>query len=191
MADALDSLYLRAPQPKPGCYALAKSSRSTALSFRLPGSRPGWFDSSVTHQSFAGLADMDMHSGFHLRASRLHATPSPSVRARQRSRPAHPVTVTKVLRDWQIWICTRLLSETKQVQFLHPAPVVRCKRGFFQWNRIMPSKHGTPVRIRHPLPMWLRRSMGKDSRLRTEQLGFESSRGRHNRIAQAERALTS
>src|SRR5260370_10477611 len=140
---------------------------------------------------FEGLEDMDMHSGFHLRASRLHATPSPSVRARQRSRPAHPVAVTKVLRDWQIWICTRLLSETKQVRFLHPAPVVRCKRGFFQWDRIMPSKHGTPVRIRHPLPMWLCRSMGKDSRLRTEQLGFESSRGRHNRIAQAERALTS
>ena len=50
MADALDSLYLRAPQPKQGCYALAKSSRGTALSFRSPGSRPGWFDSSVTHQ---------------------------------------------------------------------------------------------------------------------------------------------
>src|SRR6266550_4144392 len=26
------------------------------------------------------------------------------------------------LRDWQIWICSRLLSETKQVRFLHPAP---------------------------------------------------------------------
>src|ERR1700680_5149239 len=24
-------------------------------------------------------------------------------------------------RDWQIWVCTRLLSETKQVRFLHPA----------------------------------------------------------------------
>src|SRR6266481_1738612 len=25
-------------------------------------------------------------------------------------------------RDWQIWICTRLLSETKWVRFPHPAP---------------------------------------------------------------------
>src|SRR5581483_4087546 len=73
----------------------------------------------------------------------------------------------------------RLLSETKQVRFLHPAPQF-VKRGFFQWDRIMPSKHGTPVRIRHPLPMRLRRSMGEDSRLRTEELGFESSRGRHH-----------
>ena len=26
------------------------------------------------------------------------------------------------LRDWQMRLCTRLLSETKQVRFLHPAP---------------------------------------------------------------------
>ena len=30
----------------------------------------------------------------------------------------------QILRDWQIGICTRLLSETKQVRFLHPAPRV-------------------------------------------------------------------
>ena len=34
------------------------------------------------------------------------------------------------LRDWQMWLCTRLLSETKQVRFLHPAPGVI--GGFFQ-----------------------------------------------------------
>src|SRR5581483_7810704 len=28
----------------------------------------------------------------------------------------------QVLRDWQMWVCTRLLIETKQVRFLHPAP---------------------------------------------------------------------
>jgi hypothetical protein len=32
------------------------------------------------------------------------------------------------LRDWQIGICTRLLSETKQVRFLHPAPKSARKR---------------------------------------------------------------
>src|SRR5215471_16252966 len=33
---AMTSLILRAPQPKPGCYALAKCSRGTALTFCSP-----------------------------------------------------------------------------------------------------------------------------------------------------------
>ena len=31
------------------------------------------------------------------------------------------------LRDWQMRLCTRLLSETKQVRFLHPAPSLRTR----------------------------------------------------------------
>src|SRR5258708_3649969 len=64
---------------------------------------------------------------------------------------ALPASPTNFSRDWQMRLCTRLLSETKQVRFLHPAP------SFYGGDssnriRIMPSKHGTPVRIRHPLP---------------------------------------
>ena len=67
-----------------------------------------WFDSNILHQVFVNTGDWQrwlMHS--------------PLKRDQAGSIPASP---TRVKRDWQIWICTRLLSETKQVRFLHPAP---------------------------------------------------------------------
>ena len=57
---------------------------------------------------------------------------SPLKRDQAGSIPASP---TKVLRDWQMRLCTRLLSETKQVRFLHPAPCLWHEGRFIQLDQ--------------------------------------------------------
>ena len=78
-----------------------------------------WFDSNILHQSFTGdWQRWLMHS--------------PLKRDQAGSIPASP---TKVLRDWQMRLCTRLLSETKQVRFLHPAPCLWHEGRFIQLDQ--------------------------------------------------------
>jgi hypothetical protein len=61
-----------------------------------------WFDSNILHQVFKGdWQRWQMHSPL----------------KRDQAGSTH-----QRLRDWQMRLCTRLLSETKQVRFLHPAP---------------------------------------------------------------------
>ena len=79
-----------------------------------------WFDSNILHQDFMGDWQRRL---MHLPLKRDQAgsipagSPARAVFARWgRAAP------TKVLRDWQMRLCTRLLSETKRVRFLHPAP---------------------------------------------------------------------
>src|SRR5262249_37405294 len=67
-----------------------------------------WFDSNILHQFVMSTGDWQRW-----------LMQSPLKRDQAGSIPASP---TRFLRDWQIGICTRLLSETKQVLFLHPAP---------------------------------------------------------------------
>ena len=72
-----------------------------------------WFDSNILHQLVMSMGDWQrwlMHS--------------PLKRDQAGSIPASP---TRFLRDWQMRLCTRLLSETKQVRFLHPAPSFRTR----------------------------------------------------------------
>src|SRR5260370_24617279 len=94
-------------------------------------SRPGWFDSSVTHQS---------------------------------------------LRDWQIWICTRLLSETKWVRFPHPAPAVtlatRRHSITEQCSELLPRTMRRQISL--PLPMWGCGPTDESARLRTVRSEFNS-----------------
>src|SRR5215467_1749945 len=59
-----------------------------------------WFDSNILHQNFV-LSTGDWQRWL------MH---SPLKRDQAGSIPASP---TRFLRDWQIWICTRLLSEKK------------------------------------------------------------------------------
>ena len=67
-----------------------------------------WFDSNILHQVFVGdWQRWLMHSPL------------------KRDQGWFDSSVThQGLRDWQMRLCTRLLSETKQVRFLHPAPVL-------------------------------------------------------------------
>src|SRR6266403_1773042 len=91
--------------------------------------RPGWFDSSVTHQS---------------------------------------------LRDWQIGICTRLLSETKWVRIPHPAPRATKRRHSItdQCSELLPRT--MRVQISLPLPMWGCGPTDEGARLRTLRSEFNS-----------------
>src|SRR6266436_9754212 len=96
---------------------------------------------------------------------------SPLKRDQAGSIPASP---TRVLRDWQIGICTRLLSETKWVRFPHPAPRATTKRHSItdQCAELLPRT--MRVQISLPLPMWGCGPTDEGARLRTLRSEFNS-----------------
>ena len=62
-------------------------------------------------------------------------------------------TLYHSLRDWQMRLCTRLLSETKQVRFLHPAPSRKGRHSITdECAELLPRT--MRVQISLPLPMW-------------------------------------
>ncbi len=85
----------------------------------------------------------------------------------------------QILRDWQIWICTRLLSETKWVRFPHPAPIATKRRHSItdQCSELLPRT--MRVQISLPLPMWGCRPTDEGARLRT---GLRNMRSEFNSL---------
>src|SRR2546425_343017 len=80
----------------------------------------------------------------------------------------------QILRDWQIGICTRLLSETKWVRFPHPAPRATTRRHSItdQCSELLPRT--MRVQISLPLPMWGCGPTDEGARLRTLRSEFNS-----------------
>ena len=92
-----------------------------------------------------------------------------------------------MLRDWQIWICTRLLSETKWVRFPHPAPGATKRRHSItdQCSELLPRT--MRVQISLPSPMWGCGPTDEGARLRTLRSGFNSLHPLH--ISKGSRGL--
>ncbi len=79
------------------------------------------FDSCTLHQGCAGSSTDQLAYTQQMRVQLPNGAPATP------STPKPGVPGTQRLRDWQIWVCTRLLIETKQVRFLHPAPKIHSK----------------------------------------------------------------
>ena len=95
---------------------------------------------------------------------------SPLKRDQAGSIPASPTRIA----NWQIWICTRLLSETKWVRFPHPAPRATKRRHSItdQCSELLPRT--MRVQISLPLPMWGCGPTDEGARLRTLRSEFNS-----------------
>ena len=98
-----------------------------------------WFDSNILHQSFTGdWQRWLMHSP--LKRDQVGSIPAGSPARAAFARDGAERHPPKFLRDWQMRLCTRLLSETKQVRFLHPAPCLCARGASSNWIRTEPSK---------------------------------------------------
>src|SRR5205814_8617582 len=86
-------------------------------------------------------------------------------------------------RDWQIWICTRLLGETQWVRFPHPATRATTRRHSItdHCSELLPRT--MRVQISLPLPMWGCGPTDEGTRLRTLRSEFNSLHPLH--ISQA------
>src|SRR5271168_3810746 len=85
-----------------------------------------------------------------------------------------PASLTKFVRDWQIGICTRLLSETKWVRFRHPAPIATTRRHSItdQCSELL--TRAMRVQISLPPPIWGCGPTDEGARLRTLRSDFNS-----------------